>query len=537
MVENTEVKMEKKIKLNNFQDLVDFCAKRDPNGIYMKWLEGNDIVERTYSTFKSDIEALGTYFFYNGFKNAKIAVIGENSYNWVLTYFTTVIGGNIIVPIDRDLTSDAIINVLNDSGAKALIYTDTYKKVIDNIKAKTGVKPIHVNEFPALLAEGRELLDKGKDKYLKAEFDEDEMCTLIYTSGTTGTPKGVMLSQRNIVGNARNVIEYEEITGPSMLVLPIHHTFGFTASIVAVMMFGQPIAVNTSLRTFLSELSVFRPQSVFVVPMFIEAIYKKIWKTIEQKNLTTVFKGLIKTSNALRKIGIDKRKTLFKTVLETFGGNLTMLISGGAPLDPDYCKFFDSIGIELINGYGITECSPIVAVNPIYSPRTGSVGLVLPETQVKIINTDENGNGEICVAGSGVMLGYYKNKEATDEAFEDMWFKTGDLGHLDEDNYLYISGRKKNLIILANGKNIYPEEIEELIMRIPEVIETVVYSENDVITAEVYTEDEEAVRNAIRNLNKGLPIYKHIKNLKFRKTEFEKTTTKKIKRSTVVAAG
>ena len=300
-----------------------------------------------------------------------------------------------------------------------------------------------------------------------------------------------------------------------MLVLPIHHTFGFTASVVAVMLFGQPIAINTSLRTFLSELAVFKPQSVFVVPMFIEAIYKKIWKTIGQKKMTAVFKGLIKTSNGLRKLGIDKRKKMFKMVTDSFGGNLDFLISGGAPLDPTYCDFFESIGITLVNGYGITECSPIVAVNPIYDNRIGSVGLVIPETQVKIINKDENGNGEICVAGSGVMLGYYKNKEATDDAFEDMWFKTGDLGHVDDDNFLH-------------------SEIEELIMRIPEVIETVVYSENDVITAEIYTENQEAVKTAIRSLNKSLPIYKHIKNIKFRQTEFEKTTTKKIKRNTVV---
>ena len=199
--------MANKFKGNNFRDLVDFCTRRDPNGVAIKWLAGNDIVEKTYFDFRSDIDALGTYFYYNGFKNAKIAVIGENSYNWILTYYATVIGGNVIVPVDRDLTSDAIINALKDSGAKALIYTDTYKKVIDDIKDATGVTPIHVNDFPQILSEGRALLEKGKDKYIKAEINDDEMSTLIYTSGTTGTPKGVMLSQRNIISNARNVIE------------------------------------------------------------------------------------------------------------------------------------------------------------------------------------------------------------------------------------------------------------------------------------------------------------------------------------------
>lgn len=526
--------MGKNYKINNFKELVDFIAKRDPDGVCIKWLEGKETVSKTYSQFRSDIDALGTYFYYNGCKNATVAVIGANSYNWILTYYATVIGGNVIVPVDRDLTAESIINVLKDSGAKVFVYTDAYRKVIDEIKRETGVKPIHVNEFNSLLAQGRELLGKGKDKYIKAEIKSDEMSTLIYTSGTTGKPKGVMLSQRNIVGNACNVLEYEEITGSTMLVLPIHHTFGFTASVVAVMLFGKPIAINTGLRTFLPEISTYKPQSIFVVPMFIEAIYKKIWKNIEQKKLTGAFKAMIKTSNALRKLGIDRRKKMFKTVIDSFGGNLNLLISGGAPLDPVYTEFFDSIGITLINGYGITECSPIVAVNPLESPRRGSVGLVLPETEVKIIDKDENGNGEICVAGSGVMLGYYKNKEATESSFEDRWFKTGDLGHLDEDNYLYISGRKKNLIILANGKNIYPEEIEEMLLRIPEITEVVVYCEDEVITAEVYTENPDAVTAAIRNINKTLPIYKHVKNIKFRNTEFEKTTTKKIKRDTVI---
>ena len=525
----------KSFNLNNFKELADMCCERNPDGAAFRWLNGKDIVEKTYKAFRSDIDALGTYFFYNGLKKQKIAVIGENCYEWILTYFATVIGGNVIVPIDRDLTSDSIINVLKASGAKALIYTDTYKKVIDDIRKAAGVKAFNINEFDTLLSEGRELLQKGKTKYIDIEINPDELSTIIYTSGTTGTPKGVMLSQRNIIENACYCIEYEELTGSTLLVLPIHHTFGFTASVVAVMMYGQPIAINKNLRTFLNDIQVFKPQSIFVVPMFVEAIYKKIWKNAEQKKISVVLKGLIKTSDGLRKLGIDKRKKMFKTVTDAFGGNLTLIISGGAALDPMYCKFFDSIGIDLINGYGITECSPIVAVNPIRHNKPGSVGLVLRNSQVEIIDKDENGNGEICVAGSSVMLGYYNNKEATEEAFNDIWFKTGDLGHLDEDNYLYISGRKKNLIILANGKNIYPEEIEELLLRIPEVIETVVYSEDETITAEIYTEDPTAVQAAVKTLNKTLPIYKHIKNIKFRTTEFEKTTTKKIKRNTVVS--
>ena len=521
------------IKISNFKELANLCANRNPDGVAFKWIEGKDIKEITNSSFRQNIDELGTYFYYNGLKNSHIAVIGENSYEWILTYFATVIGNNVIVPVDRDLPCDSIINVLKTSGAKALIYTDTYKKIIDDIKKATGVKTFNVNEFDDILSEGRALLEKGKDKYLNIEIDSNAMSTLIFTSGTTGTPKGVMLSQRNIIDNACLASENVRISGTGMLVLPTHHTFGFTASVLAVMYFGYPVAINKNLRTFLTDMQVFKPQNIFVVPMFIEAIYKKIWKTVEQKNIKPLFKAMIKASNGLRFFKIDKREKIFASVISTFGGNLELLISGGAPLDPMYTDFFDAIGIKLLNGYGITECSPIVAVNPIDNPKRGSVGLVLSNSEVKIIDEDEDGHGEICVAGSSVMLGYYNDPKATSEAFDDIWFKTGDIGHLDDEHYLFISGRKKNLIILANGKNIYPEEIEELVNRIPEVLEVVVYCENDTITAEVYTEEPEKVRDAIREMNKDLPIYKHVKNIKFRDTEFEKTTTKKIKRATV----
>ncbi len=519
--------------LNNFRELVNMCVAQKPDGVAFRWMDQSQFVDKTYNDFQSDIDALGTYFYYNGLKKTRIAVIGENSYAWILTYFTTVIGGGVIVPVDRDLKVNAIINVLKDSGAKALIYTDSYNDIIDEIKKGSGVKAINTHELDGLIEEGKNLLEKGKTKYTEIKIDDKAMSTIIYTSGTTGKPKGVMLSQYNIMQNSFAAAQNVKIYGTSMLVLPIHHTFGFTAGVVAVMLFCETIAINKNLRTFMSDMQAFKPENMFVVPMFIESIHKKIWKTLSDTNRATAVKALIATSNSLRKIGIDKRKVMFKQILQTFGGNLNTIISGGAALDPIYVKAFDDIGITLLNGYGITECSPIVAVNCNNHNKVGSVGLVLPCMNVKIINEDENGNGEICVAGESVMLGYYNNKKATAEAFEGDWFNTEDLGYLDEDNYLYITGRKKNLIILNNGKNIYPEEIEELILRIPAAIEVVVYSENDVITAEIYTEDPAAVQLAIRKINRSLPIYKHVKRLKFRSDEFEKTSTKKIKRTLV----
>lgn len=524
--------------VKNFRELIEQCVVKRPDAVAFTWLEKKQIKEKTYSEFVSDINALGTYFYYNGFKKARIAVIGENSYEWILTYFATVIGGNVIVPVDRDLKADAIINVLKDSGAKLLVYSDAYNGIIDDIRKRAGVKVINRNEIESLIAEGNALLQKGKNKYISIEADEHEMSTIIYTSGTTGKPKGVMLCQYGILQSAYAAAQNVKVHGPSMLVLPIHHTYGFTAGVIAVFFFEVPIIINGGLRTFVSDMQLFHPENMFVVPMFVESMYKKVMKTVEDKKLTTAFKALRKTSNALRKFGIDGRKKIFKSVHEAFGGNLKIVISGGASLDPLYCKYFDEFGITLLNGYGITECSPVVAVNCNNGTdpnKVGSIGKVLDCNDVKIINEDENGCGEICIKGSNVMLGYYNNKQATAESFDGEWFKTGDLGYLDEDNYLYMSGRQKNLIILDNGKNIYPEELEELILRIPDAIEAIVYSENDVITAEIYTENPAAVQLAIRELNKTLPIYKHIIGLKFRTVEFEKTTTKKIKRNFVKA--
>lgn len=523
-------------KVRNFKELVEFCVGEKPNGAAFRWLNKGEVKEKTYAEFHNDINALGTYFYYNGLKKARIAVIGENSYEWILTYYTAVIGGGVIIPVDRDLKTDAIINVLKDSGAKALVYTDAYEGIIEDIRKGAGVKVINRKEINSLLAEGNALLGKGKDKYLKLEINDRDMSTIIYTSGTTGHPKGVMLCQQGIMEDSWQAAQNVKIHGASMLVLPIHHTFGFTAGVAAVMFFCETICINKNLRTFMSDMQAFKPNNMFVVPMFVEAIHKKLWKSIAERKATAVVKALIKTSNGLRKVGIDRRAAMFKQIHDSLGGNMEVIISGGAALDPMYVKEFDDFGITLLNGYGITECSPIVAVNCNNGRdenRAGSVGLVLSDTRVKIINEDDNGCGEICVAGDAVMLGYYNNKEATEDAMDGEWFNTGDLGYLDDDNYLYISGRKKNLIILNNGKNIYPEELEELILRIPEVIEAVVYNEDETITAEIYTENPSAVQRAIKILNRSLPVYKVIQNIKFRSTEFEKTTTKKIKRALV----
>lgn len=520
---------------DNFKDLVELCVERNPDGTAFEWSVKDTVLKKTYKEFKEDIDALGAYMYSHKLKGEKIALIGENSYNWIMSYFSVTMGSSVIVPIDKELSVPEILNLLKSSKAAAIIYSDMYTKTIDALSQKVKLKHyINMKDFPEILACGRELIEKGAAEYAKNEIDNDALSSLIYTSGTTGTPKGVMLSQHNIMASAVSAAHNVTITDTSLLVLPLHHTFAFTAGVIAVLWYGYPIAISKNLRTFLSDLQVFKPQNMFLVPQLLEGIYKKIWATAKSKKLDTVLKVMIGASSITRFARLDLRRKLFKTVLGSLGGKLDLIICGGAALDERYIKYFDDFGINVLNGYGITECAPVVAVNCNDRKKPYSVGLVMDCNVVKIANPDENGNGEVYVQGSNVMLGYYNDPKDKYGAFEDGWFKTGDLGHLDEDNYLYITGRKKNLIILSNGKNIYPEEIEESLARIPNVMEVLVYAENEAITAEIYAEDTTGIEAAVKQMNKELPLHKHVKKVKFRDSEFEKTTTHKIKRTQTV---
>lgn len=520
------------IQADSFRELINICTERNAVGTAFEWCVKNTIYKKTYGEFRDDITALGTYIMKNGLKGEKIAVIGENSYNWIMSYFAIVMGSSVVVPIDKELSAPEITNLLRDCKAKAIIYSDVYAKTIEGLAKKTKLKTlINMTKLPEIIAEGRTLIDDGYLDFVNNTDDTSALCSLIYTSGTTGKPKGVMLSQHNIISDAVSAMNNVTVTGSSLLVLPLHHTFGFTAGVVAVLLYGMPIAISKSLRTFLNDLQVFKPQHMFLVPLLLEGIYKKIWATAESKKLDKVLKVLIKTSKIARKAHLDLRDKLFDSVLSSLGGNLDLIICGGAALDQRFIEYFDDFGIKVLNGYGITECSPVVAVNGNDNSRPNSVGLIMDCNEVKVSEPDENGNGEIFVRGSNVMLGYFNDEKDKLGAFEDGWFKTGDLGYVDDDNFLYITGRKKNLIILSNGKNIYPEEIEEKLAQIPNVVEVMVYGEDDAITAEIFAEDRTGIKEAVNKYNRSQPLHKHIKKIKFRDEEFEKTTTHKIKRN------
>jgi len=400
-----------------------------------------------------------------------------------------------------------------------------------------------------IVASGGERFAEGDNSYYDYEIDRERLATIVFTSGTTGKGKGVMLSQTNIVSDMTQGMYLFDITPKTLNVLPPHHTFGSTVNFVGHYSQGSEIYISSGLKHIVNELKEQQPTHLVLVPLFVETLYKKIWSSAQKSGKANALRSMIKISNLLRKFGIDLRRTLFKSVLEAFGGKLEMIICGGAALNQDIIDTFEAIGITILNGYGITECSPLISCNRNKYQKKGSVGTPIIGSKVKIKDPDENGEGEICVKGPNVMLGYYKDPEATARAFdEDGFFRTGDYGKLDEEGWIYITGRLKNIIILSNGKNVYPEELENEISRIYGVSEAVVYAgesevqkNKEVIVAEIYPEFEALKESGIedvetyfneeiKKINSRMVSYKAIKMVRIRNEEFKKNTSRKILR-------
>ena len=491
-------------------------------------------------------------------ENKHIAVIGENSYNWVTVYLTVLKSSGVIVPIDKELPFHDIMNVLISSDSEVMFYAEKYEKdlmenqdKLSNIKYFVGFSRNEDDgkflSYNLLKEKGKKLLESGSQKYTKIKSDESKLKMLVYTSGTTGMAKGVMLSEHNLVNSVYHGLRVSTVYERCLSVLPYHHTYEAVSGLLVSLHHHSTICINENLKTVQKNLQLYKPDYVYLVPAFVEVFYKKIWSNAKQNGKDKALKILIKISNFLRKFGIDLRRKLFKSVLDAFGGNLIKIVCGGAPIRAELGQFFDDIGINLINGYGITECSPLVSANRDYFNDPATVGSILPCCQVKIENKDEDGNGEILVKGDVVMMGYYKNPELTKEVLKDGWFNTGDYGKINEKGQLMITGRKKNLIVLDNGKNVFPEELEGYIMSIPYVLEVIVRGiKNDEgietgLSAEVVLNEEsvkemeienpeERLRKDITEVTKELPMYKRVSKVILRATPFEKTTSNKIKR-------
>lgn len=529
-------------RITNLRQLIEFRAEETPSATAFAYAgPKGSTVQVTYSEWKKQTEAFGTALFDMGIKDCHVAILGENSFPWILSFFSLTGGNNVAVPIDRELSADMIAQLVRDSDCSVMIYSDTYADVAAKLQETINIRYINMNEINDLLARGNELILVGNDEYLKHRVDEDCTSVIVYTSGTTGISKGVMLSHRNFALDTYSAGRNFKADGSTVLLLPLHHTFGLVAGVFVSVLYGQTIYINSSLRHLSADLKNVKPQVLFVVPLIVENLYKNIWNTAEQKGKAGALRVLIKLSNALLALGIDVRRKIFASVLAGFGGQLDTIVCGGAPLNLKYIQGFRDFGINLLNGYGITECSPVISVNRNEYYRDGSVGQILSECNVKIENPDSDGSGEICVSGSIVMKGYYKMERETDAVISQGWFHTGDIGYLDSDRFLYVTGRKKNLIILSNGENVAPEELETLLQNIPLVCEVVVFEQQGKIMAEIYPDTPYAEKNGIsdiknelnihiRKINNALPRFKQIHSITLRDTEFEKTTTKKIKR-------
>ncbi len=552
-------------EIETIKDMLVKTTQRhsDRTAFLRKLKRGEDYTPVLYKDFKKDVWALGTSLISLGLSNKKIAVIGENRYEWVCSYMAVVNGDNIVVPIDPELSSEDICNLLKIAEVSAVIHSPKVKAKLEGIDEKLPSVEYIITMDPngedgkknvaELIAEGRKSLDEGDTRYDDIKVDPEEAKIILFTSGTTALSKGVLLCHRNICANLMAMCKMVDVRPDDVFlsVLPPHHTYEGVCGNMASIYRGACVAFNDGLKYIPNNLVESKATMMLGVPAIFELLYKRIWAAARQKGIESKLKTGLKISNALMKIGIDKRRQIFKAVHDTFGGNLRLFISGAAAIDPSVAKGFRDLGILFLQGYGITECSPIVTLNRDINFRDSSAGIPLSCLEVKIIDKNEEGIGEIICKGDNVMLGYYQNEEETAKVLKDGWFYTGDLGYIDDDGFLYISGRKKNIIIDKNGKNVYPEELETFIGKSEYVSECMVYSHEDEkgdmeIHAQVYpnlseielklgkdvTDEQiqELIDSVVDEVNKRNPTWKYIRKVIVRKEEFTKTTTKKIKR-------
>ncbi len=523
----------------------------------------------TFKEYGDDVNALGLAFCDLGLKNgSRIAIVSANRYAWGTTYMAAVNGDTVAVPIDKDLNIEDIIHLLNVSGAEAVVYSSELLKKIENaalIKEQVSSLKFAINmdadensgeelSYSLLLDRGRELAQNGDMRYIDYSVNPDDMKVLLFTSGTTAMSKGVMLSHRNIVTVVMAMCSMVYI-GPGdifLSVLPIHHTYECTCGFLTPVYRGCTVAYSDGLTKVAKNLKECQATIVLGVPQLFEAMYKRIMTSAKKNGMEKKLALGIKLTRILRKVGIDIRRKVFADIHNNLGGKLRITVSGAAAISPEVAVAFNDFGINLIEGYGITECAPIVSLTRLDELRPGSAGIAVPGSEIKIDNPGEDGIGEILYKGDNIMLGYYNNPEETQKVIKDGWFCTGDLGYMDKDGYVYITGRKKNVIVTKNGKNIFPEELEAFINSNDYVLESFVYgSDVDNISDETeicavlvpdmnkikedFSEtDENTIRQlmdkAVDAVNKRNPVYKYIRKVTVRYTEFEKTTTKKVKR-------
>ena len=561
--------------IDDMRSLVEEAAQNFPESIaisYKNKSSDKEVKKVTFTQWRKDVRDLGTALISKGLREENIAIVGENTYGWCCSFFAVMAIGSVTVPVDKELPVEDINGIITTTGCKAVIYGKTAEAKIKALLQSGGLSSAELlvaidpkssieaellcnksfTTVEALEKKGSELYAEGDNSYYDYKIDVNRLASIVFTSGTTGKGKGVMLSQANICLDMTLGMYNFDITRKTLHVLPPHHTFGSTVNYVGHLSQGCEVYISSGLKHVSDEIREQQPTHLILVPAFLEVMNRKIWTTARKTGKEGLLKAMMKVSDCLRKVGIDLRKKLFASVLSAFGGKLELVICGGAKLDEEIIKTFDSLGITILNGYGITECAPLISANRNKYRKPGSVGTPILACRVKIDNPDENGEGEICVKGPNVMLGYYNNPEATAEVFDkDGYFHTGDYGKLDEEGWIYITGRKKNLIILSNGKNVYPEEIEADLQKVEGVTEVVIYAgesrvQKDKITivAEIFpdadlladkgiTDMQTYFEDQVKALNSRMPSYKAVKCVKLRNVEFQKNTSRKITRFTI----
>ncbi len=534
-------------KFNSIKEMLDMALKEAGDKIAFKYKSESGITEVTYSDFVKQVVWLGSALTDAGFSDKHVACIGSNSYKWVLTYLTVLKSAGVYVPVDKDLPANDIFHILNESECSVVFYTKMHEELFMNNTDKLPSVKLYIGfdrtddsrnflSFDKFMEHGKSC---DKEAYNSQTSNPNALKMLVYTSGTTGVAKGVMLSEHNLVSSIYYGLQVSTVFDSCLSVLPYHHTYEAVSGLLVSIHKHSTICINDSLNAVLKNLQLFKPSYIYLVPAFAELFYARIVKNIKESGKVKAFNKLISVSNGLRKIGIDLRKTFFKSIHEAFGGRLRKIVCGGAPIRPEVGRFFDDIGISLINGYGITECSPLVSANHDKYNDYHTVGIKLRCIDWRIDSPNKEGIGEICIKGDIVMMGYYKQPQKTAEVLKDGWFYTGDYGYINDNDQLVITGRKKNIIVLNNGKNIYPEEIEGYIQGIDYITEVVVkglINENGAessLMAEVFLSEAKTPAEVLKDIKKAtsdLPVYKHVTKAVIRDTEFEKTTSRKIKR-------
>lgn len=557
-------------KFEKFTDLKDMLQKSgekfgDRPAYIFKTEEEGKFREITHKEFREEINCLGTALINLGLKDKRIAVISENRYEWGVAYLATVTGTGVVVPLDKALPNNEIESLIIRSEVEAIFYSNKYDEVMNKIKehGNTSVKYFismdlekkekDVYSQKELTEQGKKLIEEGNREFLDAKINPDIMGIMLFTSGTTAMSKAVMLSHKNICANLMDIASVIKLDENDRMLsfLPLHHTFECTVGFLYPISKGSSIAFCEGIRHIADNIKEFQITTMISVPVLYESMYKKVMKGIEKKGkLETVKKG-IKISQFLLKFGIDIRKKIFKEIHDNLGGKARLFVAGGAALDPEAEKGFNELGITMLQGYGLTETSPVIAAEDDKYRRLSSIGKAFPSLDVKIVDPNEEGIGELVAKGPSMMLGYYNNDEATKETIdEEGWLHTGDLARIDKDGYIFISGRKKFVIVLKNGKNIYPEELETLLNKIEGISESFVYGrpEDDgdykicckivydkEMMQELYgTTDEEKLKEIlwqeVKKVNKTMPAYKYIRDISITDKPLIKTTTQKIKR-------